>query len=164
MTGPVTEPLHWSDVPELVRLEQRIYGADAWSEGAWWAELAARPRRAYTALRDDEGLLGYAGLDLGPDIADVMTITLAPRARGRGLGHVLMAWLVGTCAATSAESLMLEVRSDNAAARALYSAWGFREISTRRNYYRDADALILRRQIAATDRAQVGADAMEETG
>lgn len=157
---PTPTPLHWSDVPQLARLEQEIYGADAWSEGAWWSELASRPRRAYAALREGSpqetegpsGLLGYAGLDLGPDIADVMTITLAPEARGRGLGHVLMAWLVGTAARTSAESLMLEVRSDNEAALALYSSWGFREISARRNYYHGADALILRRQITAADR------------
>lgn len=161
VTKPAPTPLHWSDVPELSRLEQEIYGADAWSEGAWWSELAARPRRAYAGLRESgppggEGpsaLLGYAGLDLGPDIADIMTITLAPRARGRALGHVLMEWLVGTAARTSAEALMLEVRSDNEPALALYSAWGFREISARRNYYHGADALILRRRITAADRS-----------
>lgn len=154
MTHTVTA-LHWSDVPDLARLEGHIYGADAWSETSWWSELAARPRRTYFGLRERAGgpLLGYAGLDLGTDIADVMTVTLAPEARGRRLGHELMCLLVRAAAKTSATCLILEVRSDNAPALALYSAWGFREISARRGYYHGADALILRCDIEATDRA-----------
>lgn len=158
MSAAVIDALHWSDVPALVRLEHQIYGADAWSESAWWSELAGRPRRVYVGAREGPGgpLLGYAGLDLGPDVADVMTVTLAPEARGRGLGHVLMRTLVGVAAASEADSLMLEVRSDNEPALALYSAWGFRQISARRGYYSGVDALILRRQIVAADREQYG--------
>lgn len=185
MSGAVLAPVRWPDVPALVSLEKEIYGPDAWSEAAWWSELAARPRRAYVTVRleaperfegsdglDARGapgggeIVGYAGLDLGPDVADVMTVTLAERARRARLGHTLMRWLVGTAAATPAESIMLEVRSDNEAATTLYSRWGFRQISARRDYYHGADALILRRDITADDRAAgagAGGRTIEET-
>jgi len=46
-----------------------------------------------------------------------------------------------------AESMFLEVRESNRAARALYASRGFEEISRRRGYYRTPveDALVLRR-------------------
>ena len=45
-------------------------------------------------LADADGVLGYAGLDHGGEVADVMTIAVAPRAQGRGLGRLLLAELV----------------------------------------------------------------------
>ena len=57
---------------------------DAWTEQTWWAELAGRPRRAYLVAATAAGrrASGYAGLDHGGDVADVMTVAVAPRASG----------------------------------------------------------------------------------
>jgi len=147
---PVLRPTRWEDLARLAELERDLFGADAWSERTWWSELAARPRRAYVTLvepYDDAAVLGYAGLDLGADVADVMTVALAPAARGRRLGHTLMRWLVDTASATDAAHLMLEVRADNTPALALYERWGFTTCSTRRGYYHGVDALVMRRPL-----------------
>jgi ribosomal-protein-alanine N-acetyltransferase len=48
---------------------------------------------------------------------------------------------------------MLEVRADNAAARALYDRAGYVVLSTRRRYYQpgDVDALVLRKTLPRKD-------------
>jgi len=144
---PVLRELRWPDVPELVDLERELFAHDAWSAPTWWAELAARPRRDYVAVADGNGVLGYAGVDHGGDVADVMTIAVAPRGRGTGLGQRLLAELEVRAAARGAASVMLEVRADNAAALALYDRSGYALLSTRRRYYQpgDVDALVLRK-------------------
>ncbi|AKT50153.1 ribosomal protein S18-alanine N-acetyltransferase [Arsenicicoccus sp. oral taxon 190] len=143
--------LRWTDIPRLAELEREAFADDAWTEQAWWAELAERPRRDYVVWDDPArgGVVGYAGLDHGTDVADVMTVAVAPAARGLGLGRRLLDELVDRAAGGGAEALLLEVRADNAAARALYDRSGFETISVRRRYYQpgDVDALVMRRHL-----------------
>jgi [ribosomal protein S18]-alanine N-acetyltransferase len=149
VSTPTLREVHWADIPALAVLERELFAHDAWSEPTWWAELAGRPRRDYVVLADADGLLGYAGLDHGGDVADVMTIAVAPRAQGRGLGRLLLTALEERATARGAGHVMLEVRADNAAALGLYERSGFTVLSTRRRYYQpgDVDAIVMRKSL-----------------
>ena len=140
-------PLQWQDIPELVALERQLFADDAWSEQAWWSELAGRPRRSYVVATDDgAGVAGYAGLDRGGEVADVMTIAVAPGRQGAGVGRLLLERLVEDARESGAEHLMLEVRADNLAAQKLYEGSGFELLTVRRKYYQpgDVDAHVMR--------------------
>jgi [ribosomal protein S18]-alanine N-acetyltransferase len=139
----------WRDIPRLAELEAQLFATDAWSEATWWGELAGRPRRSYVVLEGPEGIDGYAGVDLGGDVADVMTVAVAPGRRGQGLGDRLVGELLQRAAADGAGSVMLEVRADNGAARRLYQRQGFEEVSVRRRYYQPdgVDAVVMRRRV-----------------
>ena len=142
----VARALSWADVPRLVELEDRLFAGDAWSAPTWWAELAARPRRDYVARDRDGELVGYGGLDLAGEVADLMTLAVAPEAQGSGLGGELLALMASRAREAGAAYLLLEVRADNAAAEALYARSGFEVITVRRRYYQpgDVDALVMR--------------------
>lgn len=146
----------WRDIPALAALEPELFPDDAWSEQTWWAELANRPRRCYVVAERGGAVVGYAGVHQGGDIADVMTIAVAPAARGQGLGTVLMNWLVGSARRDGAAHLMLEVRADNVAAQRLYSASGFEMLTVRRKYYQpgDVDAHIMRLHLGGSAEAE----------
>ena len=142
----------WRDIPRLAALEDELFGPDAWTTETWWAELAGRPRRDYVVLDGDRGIAGYAGLDHGGDVADVMTVAVVADRRGQGLGDVLLGELLRRASDGGAASVMLEVRADNMPARRLYERHGFEEVSVRRRYYRqpeglDVDAVVMRRRL-----------------
>ena len=145
--------LAWPDLDAVVELEARLFPDDAWSAPTWWAELAARPRRSYVVARSSDApaapVIGYAGVDLAGDTGDVMTVAVDPAYRGRGVGDALVREVVARSRDRGATALLLEVRADNAPARALYARHGFEHISTRRRYYQpgDVDALVLRRHL-----------------
>ena len=143
----VARPTSWTDIPALVDLEAELFGADAWDAPTWWAELAGRPRRDYLTVTRDGVISGYAGLDLGGEVADVMTIAVAPQAQRGGLGARLVSLLARRARDAGAAYLLLEVRDDNAAAKALYARAGFEVLSVRRRYYQpgDVDALVMRK-------------------
>lgn len=136
----------WRDIPVLALLELDLFAEDAWSEQTWWAELAGRPRRAYVVDEIGGSVVGYAGVDRGGEVADVMTIAVASAAQSRGLGAALMDWLIAEARRGGARHLMLEVRADNDAAQRLYSKAGFVMTTVRRRYYQpaDVDAQIMR--------------------
>lgn len=139
----------WTDIPVLARLDTELFDDDAWPEATWWSELAGRPRRDYLVAVDGDDVIGaYAGLDLGGDVADVMTIAVTPDHRGTGWGDRLLEVMAERAAGAGAVSLMLEVRADNGPARRLYARHGFTQVSVRRRYYQpgDIDALVLRRR------------------
>lgn len=149
----------WRDLTTMAELESEIFTDDPWSEASMWAELAQRPRRAYLVAQEGEeagpgrALLGYAGLDLAGDVADVMTVAVAPRARGRGVGATLLSALHDLARDVGATSVMLEVRADNEAALRLYQTRNYAVVHTRKGYYRDPsggpalDALIMRKEL-----------------
>ena len=146
MTTTVRE-LHWTDIESVTALEHELFPDDAWAPASLWAELATRPRRSYVIAEDEDGaVVGYAGVDLGGEVADVMTMAVASRAQGHGLGRQLLEELVTRAAADHAAYLMLEVRADNAPARKLYESRGFELLTVRRRYYQpgDVDAHVMR--------------------
>nr|WP_281496781.1 ribosomal protein S18-alanine N-acetyltransferase [Ornithinimicrobium sp. F0845] len=163
--------MRWQDLPEVQRIETAAFPDDAWSPASFWGELAARPRRDYVVLHPilgevlhahhaflgkfcpPEPLMGYAGLDLAGETADVMTIAVDPAHRGEGHGVHLLEALLDRAEAAGASQVMLEVRADNEAAIGLYSRYGFAELHRRRGYYQpgSVDALIMRREVGHRD-------------
>ena len=142
----------WRDIPRLAELERELFADDAWSEATWWTELAGRPRREYVVVEASAGIEGYAGLDHGGDVADVMTVAVAPAFRGQGVGGLHVRDLVSRAESSGATALLLEVRADNEPALALYRRQGFVPVSRRHRYYRhahghDVDAVVMRRLV-----------------
>lgn len=161
--SPTLRTMRWQDLPEVHRIETASFPDDPWSEATFWAELAARPRRDYVVL-EHERLLGYAGLDLAGETADVMTIAIDPARRGQALGRQLLVALLDRAESSGATRVILEVRADNEAAIGLYAGHGFVEVHRRRGYYspgglrppgtpqnhdRPVDALIMQKEVVA---------------
>jgi ribosomal-protein-alanine N-acetyltransferase len=141
--------MRWWDVDAVAALERELFATDSpWTPAMFWAELAAGHH--YVVHRDDATprVVGYAGLAIGPDIADVQTIAVAPSAQGRGVGRALLRDLL---AAAGGRAVMLEVRTDNDTAVALYESEGFRRVGIRHRYYQPsgADAFTMRRPAIA---------------
>lgn len=145
-TGPVPlRPLVPADVPAVVAIERELFEASAWSEVMIREELAGFGRY-YVGTDDDAGLAGYAGSWFDGDVAQVMTIGVAWRAQGRGLGRALLHALLDRARADGAAAVLLEVRVDNEPALGLYRSEGFEILARRPRYYQpeDVDAWTMR--------------------
>lgn len=70
--------------------------------------------------------------------AEVLTIAVHPRSRGRGVGKKLMQDAMFRLYSDRCENLFLEVDGANQAALLLYKSLGFRQVGERKGYYRDA--------------------------
>ena len=125
-------------------IETSIFMTDPWSVEQFWSELS-QPTRKYFVAAVDETIVGYAGSFVLSPEADVQTIGVAVDHQGEGIGALLLTTLIEHAISAQAIQLILEVRSDNGAAIAMYQRFGFERISSRPNYYApDVDALIMR--------------------
>ena len=123
-------------IDALMPYEQDMFGPEAWSRHSYAKEIADTALRHYLAVEDDDGaLLGWGGVMVIGPTAEILTIGVVPQARRRGLATRLLHDLLDEAVRRGAEECFLEVREDNAAARAFYLAEGFAEIGVRRGYY-----------------------------
>ncbi len=131
-----------NDASEIARLEAQIF-SDPWSERAI-RDCICKGSMCFAA-RDENGLIAYIiGTLIAPE-GEIYRIAVKEEKRKRGIGYRLLDYAVKTERGHGLETLFLEVRSQNTAARKLYLAYGFTEISLRKNYYRDPpdDAVIM---------------------
>lgn len=171
MTAWRLRPMRPADLPQIARLEQEIFGAEAWSQALLATELeaAAGARgpadRSYlvaeaaaaTAGPPEPGdgpeaargaVLGYVGVWTGDGQgeADLLTVATVPEHRRQGLAKALLEEAVACARAAGCRALLLEVRASNTVAQQLYLGRGFRPLGRRRRYYTAPveDALVMR--------------------
>lgn len=143
-------PMSRRHVDQLAPYEQEMFGTEAWSAAGYRAELADTRNRHYVAVEDSEGnLLGWAGMLVAADQAEVLTVGVIPAAQRRGLARRMLAALYEEARRRGVGELFLEVRVDNPAAITLYVSEGFAEIGRRRGYYDHGrvDALTMRKPL-----------------
>ena len=138
--------LRWWQIDELLPIEKDLFGAEQWSAGMFWNELAAG--HPYIAAVQDGEVVGYAGLVVAPpDEAWVNNMAVRRDHQRRGIGRALLEELLAIARRNGARHTLLEVAADNAPAQALYDSYGFDVIGLRKNYYQASgtDALVMRR-------------------
>jgi ribosomal-protein-alanine N-acetyltransferase len=121
-----------------------------WSEQELESLLSERNVLAHRAT-SGANLSGFI-ISRHTDEAEILSVAVANRKRGKGLGTKLLALHLGRLAALNVRTVFLEVDENNQPAKKLYERAGFREVGHRPNYYRDvngtaAGALVLRRDL-----------------
>jgi ribosomal-protein-alanine N-acetyltransferase len=133
------------DLAAIHAIECASFG-DPWALETFRGLLDHPPARSEVAIGADGALLGYAVAWFAADEAEIANIAVAPDARRRGVGTLLLDEILQSAAAFGARTVFLEVRESNAEARKRYEARGFEIAGRRKKYYRqpDEDALIMR--------------------
>jgi tRNA threonylcarbamoyladenosine biosynthesis protein TsaB len=115
----------------------------AWDASALGALLQSPGVFAFHSLS------GFVLARAAGDEAEILTIAVAPTARRRGLARVLMQVAASHAAGLGAQTVFLEVGTQNEAALALYHGLGFEQAGSRKGYYAGVsgaggDALLLK--------------------
>ncbi len=132
------------DLDAIVAIEQHGFAGPR--PRAVFARELTLPQARLVVLRErpDGPVQAFANFWIADDTVDLHVIAVAPDARRRGLGAVLLAQVV---AAAGARRVVLEVRASNAPAQALYLRAGFVVDGRRPRYYPDGeDAVLMSRE------------------
>ncbi len=139
-------------VPLSSELIDEVAAIEAMSSPSPWGrdllagelDLDDSARSWAVALEPDGTVVGFGGLMFVATDAHVLNIAVRPDRRRRGIAASMLAHLVDDARRRGVESLTLEVRVSNQAARVLYERVGFASAGVRPGYYGDGeDAEIL---------------------
>ena len=141
-----------ADIARFMAFEEELFGSESWTPDSYQAELADARYRHYIvaelATRTDVAdIVGWAGLMVIGETAQILTIGVAPQAQRQGTGQVMLDALLAEARRRGAIEVVLEVRVDNGPARRLYERNRFVPLRVRRGYYDlgRMDALELKR-------------------
>jgi ribosomal-protein-alanine acetyltransferase/tRNA threonylcarbamoyl adenosine modification protein YeaZ len=137
------------DLGAVHAMERESYEHDPWTLNQFKEELSEVPRsRHYVVACEGDRIVGYAGIAITLDVADIHTITVDKAFRRRGIGKSLLSQIESWAISRGAKQLMLEMRVGNTEAQPLYEKFGYSVISLRKNYYgKGVDALVMGKSI-----------------
>lgn len=133
-----------ADLDALLALEQSCYPFP-WSRRQFIDEFD-NPAATIEMALVEEQLAGYLCSWLICGELQIQNLATSPAYRRRGIGQMLLEYVIARCRGAGLLSAWLEVREDNQAAIKLYSGCGFEVQGRRKKYYQDGeDALLLGR-------------------
>lgn len=112
-----------------------------WKSSILKSELENENSR-YVVAKEKEEVLGFAGIILLPDDAEITNIVTKKSERKKGIGNLLLAKLI-QMAKKERNNISLEVNEKNEIAINLYEKHGFEKVGIRKKYYNGIDNAII---------------------
>lgn len=133
-----------SEAPALALMSRDLVEA-----GLGWHYRAERIRQLIDdtdtvalAACDGQRVVGFAIMSFGDEHAHLVLLAVRASHQRRGIARRMTEWLLASAAVAGIASIKVELRTDNAAAYALYRGLGFAEMLRADGYYRGREAAI----------------------
>ena len=115
---------------------------DFWTFDVLKSEILSNNSK-YIVIKNDSEILGFAGIKIILDEADIMNIVVKKAYRNKKIGSLLLDSLVKLSKKLSIKSITLEVNEKNLVAFHLYEKFDFKKVGIRKNYYNNENAIIM---------------------
>ena len=115
---------------------------DFWNYNILSSELKSSNSK-YFVLKQADEIIGFAGILIVLDEAEITNIVIKKSYRGKHLSSILMKYLITYCVENNIKKIHLEVSSKNKIAINLYTKFGFTQVGLRKKYYKNSDAILM---------------------
>ncbi|MGA3028914.1 MAG: GNAT family N-acetyltransferase [Bryobacteraceae bacterium] len=143
-----------ADLPSVLAIERASFEPDAWPRELFVELLEEWPRLFLLGIVDGR-VAGYIAAVGRGEAAELVSVAVHPRYRGRGVAGALMRRVLALLRREAIGQCRLMVRPGNRWAIRLYRAFGFTRVRRVKDYYgrgRDAWRMRVRLQRPATSR------------
>lgn len=133
------------DVPAVYEIELATFSVP-WTLDSFYYEVHENQYAHYVLATEADGsIIGFCGMWMVIDAAQITNVAVIDAARGRGIGEGLMREAIRIAQGHDMEVMSLEVRVTNTVAQNLYRKLHFQDGGIRKGYYTDngEDALVM---------------------
>ena len=115
-----------------------------WTYEILQQELLSNNSKYIVAKSLDNIIVGFAGIKIILDTAELMNIVTKKSFRENGIGKLMLEYLINMCKNEKIKTLNLEVNSQNTIAINIYKKYNFKEVGLRKKYYNNTyDAILM---------------------
>ena len=118
-----------------------------WNYNVFKAELQSENSKYLVAKLNNE-IIGFAGIKIIIDEADIMNIVTKKIYRNQGIGTFLLNGIITLCKKLNLSSISLEVNEINKSAIHLYENFGFEKVGNRKKYYNGSNAILMTKELS----------------
>jgi ribosomal-protein-alanine N-acetyltransferase len=122
------------DLKRVVDIEQASFGKDAWPD-EWFVDYWKASPEHFLVARQGRRIAGYSITRTNWRGAELESIAVDPRHRGRGVAQALLGATITGLRSQSTGSLRLMVSTANAPALRFYRQYGFVRTRLVKRYY-----------------------------
>ena len=97
----------------------------------------------YFVIKKNNIVLGFCGIKIITDFAEIMNIVIKKDSRGLGLSNFLLENTISKCRELNLKSINLDVNVENTIAINLYKKYNFVKVGIRKKYYNNVSDAIL---------------------
>ena len=134
-----------SDLDEIKDILEKDFD-DFWNYNIFKSELE-NPNSIYFVAKHSNEIIGFVGILLIIDTAEITNIVVKKSYRGNGISKILMNHIISYCIEKNIVKINLEVNSKNEPAIKLYQSFGFKEVGLRKNYYGNTDGVLYTKEV-----------------
>src|SRR5699024_8173179 len=140
----VIQEMTGNDIDAVLELDLKCFSAP-WNREINEKEVNENDFAHYFIIKTDVKVIGYVGLCLVLEDAQVTNIAIAPEFRGYGIGEQVLGFALQFLLKLGAKQLALEVLKSNDVAQNLYKKFRLQKGGVRKNYYPDngEDAFVM---------------------
>jgi len=121
---------------------------DFWNYEILKSELESNNSYFFVAKNISGEIVGFAGIKIILDEADIMNIVVKKDFRNNGIGALLLDYLISYSKSIDLKTITLEVNEINIPAIKLYEKFNFEKLGIRKKYYNGKnDAIIMSKKI-----------------
>lgn len=135
-------PWKYGDILRISEIEKECFPDEPWS----FQMLASSfdSENFYGLAVEDGGeIIGYGGITVTFDTADIANVAVTEAFRKSGVGSSILRELLSIAKKKGAEKVFLEVRVSNSPAMSMYLKYGFRGVYARTRYYSNGEDCIV---------------------
>lgn len=119
-----------------------------WSYDVLEDELESDTSYVIVAKNSENIIVGFAGLKVIVDEANIMNIVVKKDFRHHGIGSILLEDLINYSKSINLKTITLEVNENNLSAIRLYDKFSFDRLGIRKKYYNgESDAIIMSKHL-----------------
>ncbi|MFD2638021.1 ribosomal protein S18-alanine N-acetyltransferase [Piscibacillus salipiscarius] len=132
------------DLPDVIVIENESFRTP-WKKRDFLHDLLKNSFSHYLVIEVEGRVVGYCGVWIVLEAAQITNIAVSPKYRGLQLGKKLFNEVLNTVEEHGASELSLEVRESNQVAQNMYQQFGLEVVGKREKYYQDdgEDALVM---------------------
>lgn len=139
--------LKYGDILRISELEKECFPQEPWSFQMLVSSFESENFRGVVA-EDGGEVIGYGGITVTFDTADVLNIAVTEAFRKSGVGSALLSELLSIAKRDGADKMFLEVRVSNSPAMSMYLKHGFKGLYARTRYYSNGeDCLVMMKEL-----------------
>lgn len=141
------ERMTLEDIDQIMEIENQSF-KEPWKFNDF-ADTLEYENIVFLVAKDDNNLVGYCGIYMSVDQADIANVAVSSLYRRKGIAQELINNILSIAKERSVKEVFLEVRLSNVKAISLYEKMGFVEIGLRKAYYANPkeDALLMKKSI-----------------
>jgi len=139
----IIEPATEKDLDEILEIEKESF-PDPWTKENFEKELKFKFSHFFVC-RDinTSKVVGYIVFWVIGDEGNIMNIAVKKEHRGKGIGKMLINYVIDFANSKDIKKIFLEVREKNFIAKKLYKSFGFEVNQLRKNFYGNENGIVM---------------------